>query len=391
MRQIPSGIFTAIIAALALITSVSGSYAADLIATVPGEEVLRQTLGMLAEYDGVTRWGVRYSLLHGTKPVGRVIIGVFSSSNHAKRLFDDRIRHTSVPPTHADAMIGNHEAEWDDRRIVFVRDNVFIEIQLPSADIKQKARTIDHVLRDSGAGVRRGSKVNVPILEGVEYGASGWKATVVSGVPGYTALADDSGNDTRSEHVATEVYFASEGCVIAEPLKCDHSYLSAKREAAKSKVPKDKELSPQARRQQIGEATATLRDKESSPYQRNKAVVALGNSGDIAVVPILLTELAEATDPVVKQNTIAALGRLRAKQAVPDILKLLESPVTGNVSDEGEWEAIYRRHAASALGSIGDSSALATLKKTMGATHEYQSVRDAARSALRKIEKTEGQ
>jgi HEAT repeat protein len=134
---------------------------------------------------------------------------------------------------------------------------------------------------------------------------------------------------------------------------------------------------------------STLRDKGASPYYRNKAVVALGNSGDGSTVPILLAELEKARDPIVKQNTIAALGRLRDKQAVPALLKILDAPVTGNVSGEGEWEAIFRRQAANALGYIGDSSALASLKKAMDATHEYQSVRDAAKSAIRKIEKPE--
>ncbi|MEI6972655.1 MAG: hypothetical protein WCL44_14200, partial [bacterium] len=303
MRQIPLHSVRPIMAACFLLASITGSYAADLITTVPGEEILRQTFGMRAEYDGVTRWGVRYSMLHETKPIGRVIIGVFSSSDHAKKLFDDRIRHTSVPPTNVDATIGNHEAEWDDRRIVFVRDNVLVELQLPGTDIKHKARIIDDTLRDGVMGVKKGSKVNGPILEGLEYGASGWKATVISGVPGYTALADNSGNDTRSEHVATEVNFATEGCVMAEPLKCDRSYLSAKREAAKIKDKKDKELAPEAKRRQVEEATATLRDKASSPYHRNKAVVALGNSGDESDVWARLAELEGASDPVVKQNT----------------------------------------------------------------------------------------
>jgi hypothetical protein len=385
MRQNALHNFRPIMAAFLLLASITGSYAADLITMVPGEELLRQTFGVRAEYDGVTRWGVRYSLFQVTKPIGRIIIGVFSSSNHAKKLFDDRIRHVSVPPTNVDATIGDNEAEWDDRCIVFVRNNVLVELQLPSTDIEHKARTIDDALRDGLAGVKKGSNVNVPILEGLEYGASGWKATVISEVSGYTALADNSGNDTRSEHVATEVYFATESCVMAEPLKCDRSYLTARREAAKIKDKKDKELAPEAQRQQVAEATATLLDKGSSPYHRNKAVVALGNSGDESVAPTLLAELEGECDPVVKQNTIAALGRLRAKQAVSHLLKMLDSPITGNVSDEGEWEAIFRREAAKALGRIGDSSAVVTLKKVVDASREYQCVRDAANSAIRNI------
>lgn len=391
MRQIPSGIFRTITMVLVLVATTTGSHAATLVTAVPGEKILQQTFGTHVENAGVTRWGVSYSLVQESRPIGRAIIGVFSSSNRAKKLFDDRIRHTPVPPSNAhDIMVGNQSAEWDGR-VVFIRDNVFVEIQLPGSDLGEKARAIDAALRDGIAGVKKGNEVAVPTLEGMEYGPSGWKATHDSAVAGYTALVDSFGMETRSESVATEAYFATEGCVMAEPMKCDKALLSTKRKEAKAKEAEGKAASAEVQRQQVEEATATLREKGSSPYHRNKAVVALGNSGDMTVVPILLAELAEATDPVVKQNTIAALGRLRAKQAVPDLLKLLEAPVTGNVSDEGEWEAIYRRHAASALGSIGDSSALATLKKVTDAPREYQSVRDAAKSALRKIEKPEGQ
>jgi len=390
MRQIPSGIFRTIMMVLVLAATIAGSHAAVLVTAVPGEELLQQTFGMRIDNAGVTRWGVSYSLVQESRPIGRAIIGVFPSPNRAKKLFDDRVRHTPVPPTNAQgSMVGNQSAEWDGR-VVFIRDNVFVEVQLPGSDVGEKARAIDVALRDGIAGVKKGNEVGVPILEDLEYSPSGWKATG-SAVPGYTALVDRFGMETRSESAATEAYFATEGCVMAEPLKCERSYLSAKREAAKTKEAKDAKLTPEAQRQQVEKAMATLRDKGSSPYHRNKAVVTLGNSGDMIVVPILLAELAEGTDPVVKQNTIAALGRLRAKQAVPDLLRLLEAPVTGNVSDEGEWAAIFRRQAATALGYIGDSSTQPTLKKVMNASNEYQSVRNAAKSALRGLEKTEEQ
>ncbi len=186
---------------------------------------------------------------------------------------------------------------------------------------------------------------------------------------------------------ADYVCFATEGCVMAEPMKCDKSLLLAKMDAAKAKDQKDKTLSPEAKRKQPEEAMTTLQDKTSSAYHRNKAIIALGNSGDVSAIPTLLTEVERTSAPVVKQNTITALGRLRAKQAVPYLLNILDAPLAGNVSDDGEWEAIFRREAVKALGNIGDLSALATLRKVMDASHEYQSVRDAAKSAIRMIEK----
>ena len=387
MRQILSAIFRTTMMVFVLAATIASSHAAAFTTSVPGAELLQQIFGMRIENAGVTRWGVSYSLVQESRPIGRAIIGVFPSPNRAKKLFDDRVRHTPVPPTNAQgSMVGNQSAQWDGR-VVFIRDNVFVEVEFPGSDVGEKARALDIALRDGSAGVKKGNEVGIPTLEGLEYSPSGWKATVASTVPGYTALVDRFGMETRSENAATEAYFATEGCVMSEPLKCEPSDRSAKREAAKTNEAKDERLTPEAQRQQVKTATATLRDKGSSPSHRNKAVVVLGNAGNMEAVPILLAELAEGTDPVVKQNAIAAIGRLRAKQAVPDLLKMLDSPITGNVSDEGEWKAIFRREAAKALGRIGDPSALVTLRKAMDASYEYQSVRDAAKTAIRMIEK----
>ncbi len=377
-------------AVLVLLGNIAVSFAADLITTIPGSELLRETLGVNAKQTGVTRWGVSYSFTRETKPIGIALIGVFSSPAEAKERFDDRVLHTSVPPTKKLATpIGDHAAGWDGR-LIFVQNNVLVELQFPSLDVEQDARSIDEAIQKGLRGVRKGMRVDTPTIEDVDHDDFGWKARVTSRQAGYTALVDKSGMGTTSESAAAEICFATEGCVLAEPIKCDQSYLSAKRKAAKIKEKKEKELSAETQPQQVEDAMSTLRDKGASPYHRNKAVVALGNSGDGSTVPILLAELEKASDPVVKQNTIAALGRLHDKQAVPALLKILDAPVTGNVSDEGEWEAIFRRQAANALGYIGDSSALATLKKATDASSEYQSVRDAAKSAIRKIEKAEG-
>jgi hypothetical protein len=376
-------------AAFLFLGAIAASLPAELITAIPGSELLREALGGNAKQIDVTRWGVRFSYTLENMQTGIALIGVFSSPAEANERLDDRVLHTSVPPSITLAVpVGDRAAGWEGR-LVFVRNNVLVELQLPSMDVERDARLIDEAIRKGLWGVRKGSRVDTPIIEDVEYHDFKWTAHVTSRQAGYTAFVDKSGMDTTSDHLAAEIYFATEGCVLSEPIKCTPSFFSAKRQEARIKDKKEKDLLPETQRQHVEDALSTLLDMGASPGLRNKAVVALGLSGDEATVPILLVELGKTSDPVVKQNTIAALGRLRAKQAVPHLLKLLDAPVTGNVSDEEEWDAIIRRQAANALGCIGDSSALATLKKVMDTTLEYQSVRDAAKSAIRKIEKTQ--
>lgn len=384
--------------ALAMLTSrlalAAGTGDRDMIEAVDTNKIFSCFPNFSTRYKDLNMWGVAFSLLQSQIERGSIRIGIFSDSAKAQVLFQKKIMMSSMPPPDAQDIsgrIGDRGILWRNG-IFFCRDNAFIEILLPNVDIAQVALKLDNDLQFGRGGTRRAMQVQVPKVVDVEFTNDAPQAILTTSMsPGFTALLDAGGFATPHHQVVQAVCFATEGCVMAEPMKCDKAYLSAKIEAAKEKERKEKEPSPEARRKQVEEAVTTLRDKGASPYQRNKAVVALGSSGDGSAVPILLAELEGSIDPVVKQNTIAALGRLRAKQAVPHLLKMLDAPITGNVSDEGEWEAIFRRQAANSLGYIGDSSALATLKKAMDATHEYQSVRDAAKSAIRKIEKPEGQ
>ena len=338
----------------------------------------------------VNRWGLAFSVLGpNNQSMGTIRIGVFRNHEKADEMLRDQVLLTPAGPERdVSGQIGEQGVAWKGR-ILFRRSNVLVDLHLPETEVGKRAEAIDAVLVAGRLGVRKGGTVDVPNLVEVDFVNDTPRARATTGLSGHTAIVDRYGQKCQ-DNEAKEVCFATEGCVLAEPIKCDQSYLSAKRKAAKIKEKKEKELSPETRPQQVEEAMSTLRDKGASPYHRNKAVVALGNSGDGSTVPILLAELEKASYPVVKQNTIAALGRLHDKQAIPALLKMLDAPVTGNVSDEGEWEAIFRRQAANALGYIGDSSALATLKKATNASSEYQSVRDAAKSAIRKIEESRG-
>lgn len=126
--------------------------------------------------------------------------------------------------------------------------------------------------------------------------------------------------------------------------------------------------------------SGTLTDQE-----RNKEILRLMNAGDETSVPVLLEHLKADHSLVVRQNTIRALGKIGDKRAVPPLLDILRAPVQGRIEDEGESEALFRREAVLALDDIGDPSSLAVLRTIAEAAREYQSVRDFARIAMRKL------
>lgn len=134
------------------------------------------------------------------------------------------------------------------------------------------------------------------------------------------------------------------------------------------------------------EITARLRTRELSEPDRSKAIVNLMNQGDATCVPVLIEHMGTNHSYVVRQNAMRALGKIGDSSAVPVLLAVLSTPVAGNINDEGEEEAGLRRNAVAALRDIGDPKVLPILKNIMAASREYQSVRDLAANAIRKIE-----
>jgi len=127
-------------------------------------------------------------------------------------------------------------------------------------------------------------------------------------------------------------------------------------------------------------------NSKRSASARNKAILSIMAGKDTTEVDNLIAHIDIKYDLVVRQNAIRALGAIGDKRALPKLIELLEKPVEGNTTDEGENEAILRRYTVEALGYIGDASALPMLKKLMKSGKEYQSVRDLAEITSRKIE-----
>lgn len=141
---------------------------------------------------------------------------------------------------------------------------------------------------------------------------------------------------------------------------------------------------------------ARIKDAQKySEPDRRRAIEALGIIGDQSAIPAVLEAYEKASSRELKLLSIMSLGWLKAKNAVPMLLKLAK--------DEKTPVMAWREAAVQALGYIGDKSAVEELKKFMATDtrpragrkeiidnpYSYRSARGLylhARSALKYIE-----
>ena len=101
-----------------------------------------------------------------------------------------------------------------------------------------------------------------------------------------------------------------------------------------------------------------------------RAAYALGAIGDESAAPALESKLSPGNPRHVINAAVEALGRLRAKDAVPALIRTLDHPEV--------WTAV---NAARALAAIGDKSAIPALQAKLSADNRL--LVDAATEALK--------
>lgn len=103
------------------------------------------------------------------------------------------------------------------------------------------------------------------------------------------------------------------------------------------------------------------------------AAHALGEIGDASAVPALMAKLSPESPPRVTLAAIEALGHLKAKDAVPALIGMLDN--------SSNWIVIG---SAQALAAIGDKSAIAALEAKLS-LENWDRVTDAVIEALRHL------
>jgi HEAT repeat protein len=120
----------------------------------------------------------------------------------------------------------------------------------------------------------------------------------------------------------------------------------------------------------VGDAGGTRTIEQEKPERFEAVVVALGLSGDAAVLPHLI-KLARSGDPAAARRAAEALGRCPSPASFEALVALLE---------DGRAPGMQ---APRALAELGDPKAVAPLRRALGAAHP--SVRRGACEALGRL------
>ncbi len=130
-----------------------------------------------------------------------------------------------------------------------------------------------------------------------------------------------------------------------------------------------------------------LADQQVKRYVRRSIASALGDLGELSVIPDLLRVLADKQeDPRVRQNIASALGKLGERSVVPELLRLLANQQVAQGVREIIAEAI-----AKLADSEQDARTLATLLPTSDIAESiYRALWTVSRRAGVRVFKADG-
>ena len=144
----------------------------------------------------------------------------------------------------------------------------------------------------------------------------------------------------------------------------------------------------QANRRETERLIGRLNKEKLDRVEVAKIIRRLGEVGDTrAIKPIIKRIEEKGVHWIVRQDALSTLGRLGGAGAQAILLKVLTRPMPAKakLEDYGEVEAILRGYAARALGRCGDKSVITILEQVTSDPKQYVRVREASRSALRKL------
>ena len=357
----------------------------NLVVSVDMCSLLQSVLtGCNVEYSSLWKWGVIFRCTDGFAQNNGygLQLGVFENEEQAKDMFRDiLLTRSSLYGADMNSPIGNERMiSKSKRNVIFRRDNVLIEIKAKNIINLQKVKDLDKKLIIGKDGVQRGNELTIPVITDYELRNNVIMALTKPKFEGYSVGVDGGGHPTSDLSAVNSICFATKGCVMASPFKCDEKTLRERISAEQTR----KKVNDKMSETEFRNLVEILESPDADLLERKNAILSLGQSDDERAVSVLVTELDKLekhSEPVLRCLTIRALGMLHSQNAVWRLELLLSKPPQGDLANEdndSSGEAIDRREAVSSLGIIGGDKARKILESVAQSSKEYLSVREKA-------------
>lgn len=374
-----------------------------LVTGIDVVSLVRSYCDFKVELYGANRFGKSLGLLGSNgEVIGMARVGVFKDKDCAVFALKESVRRTSIPPKRdGSRSFGDLTVAWDNSRIDFCRDNVYVSVHFSNKngedsrdELLRIISSMDEKLQKGESGVARGEELMLPVVIGLElrqeaHGRYGWAALLDARKDGCTVVVDQCGVQASSDDTACGVCFVTDCCVVSDMMPVQGGELKRKRllydKRRKCATDERERSSARVKRTLSKKMCTDLLNAAPDMYKQHKAILRIMNEGDSSCVSALIPFTMPDKDSLLRQDAVKALGTIGAHSAVSRLIEMIQTPVMSRAYDEEEDEAILRREVVLALGRVGDAAALAALDCVASARHEYESVRELARAAIARL------
>lgn len=377
-----------------------------LVTGIDDVSLVRSCCDFKVELYGANRFGKSLGLLGSNgEVIGMASVGVFKDKDCAVFALKESVRRTSIPPKRdGSRSFGDLTVAWDNSRIDFCRDNVYVSVHFSNKngedsrdELLRIISSMDEKLQKGESGVARGDELMLPVVIGLElrqeaHGRYGWAALLDARKDGCTVVVDQCGAQASSDDTACGVCFVTDSCVVSDMMPVQGGELKRKRllydKRRKCVTDERERSSARAKRTLSKKMCIDLLSAAPDLYSQHKAIMRIMNEGDSSCASTLIPFTMPDKDSLLRQDAVRALGAVGSSPAMSRLIEMLKEPVVSQQYDEDEDAAILRREIVCALEKTGDASALPVLESVALSKTEYKSVREMAQGAVERLSKS---
>lgn len=377
-----------------------------LVTGIDDVSLVRSCCDFKVELYGANRFGKSLGLLGSNgEVIGMASVGVFKDKDCAVFALKESVRRTSIPPKRdGSRSFGDLTVAWDNSRIDFCRDNVYVSVHFSNKngedsrdELLRIISSMDEKLQKGESGVARGDELMLPVVIGLElrqeaHGRYGWAALLDARKDGCTVVVDQCGAQASSDDTACGICFVTDSCVVSDMMPVQGGELKRKRllydKRRKCVTDERERSSARAKRTLSKKMCIDLLSAAPDLYSQHKAIMRIMNEGDSSCASTLIPFTMPEKDSLLRQDAVRALGAVGSSPAMSRLIEMLKEPVVSQQYDEDEDAAILRREIVCALEKTGDASALPVLESVALSKTEYKSVREMAQGAVERLSKS---